>query len=98
MTTNTGGLLVSRPGTAGNPQQPVSLYPNPARTTLHLELHGHEGGLLECYTATGQRVHSQALGLPDTTLDISTWPTGLYLWTWRASGGASQSGKLIVAD
>jgi hypothetical protein len=91
-----GGLLVS--GTAGKRPQPVSLYPNPARTTLHLELHGHEGGQLECYTPKGQRVFSQAVGLPDTTLDISTWPAGLYLWTWRASSGTTQSGKVLVVD
>lgn len=59
----------------------LEAHPNPASQTLNLT--GIEGaGTLEVWTALGQRMFTaQVRG--NTTLDVSNWPSGLYVIRFR---------------
>ena len=78
-----GGYLCS---TNRYPRAPSAPYPNPAAGTLQLP--GYRGQVV-VYNQQGKPVHTQLAPGTDygATVDISTWPEGLYVVTGRGLGG-----------
>jgi len=84
-------------------QSHLMLYPNPAHSSLTLTAHLH-AGLHETLTLTarnllGQPVWREALLAPGgeirQTVDVNTWPPGVYFITLEA-GGQVVTGKVVV--
>ena len=80
----------------------VRAEPNPARSHVRfvLGMEGDEPFRLTVYDALGREVAVVAEGLrpsqaPAPTLDVASYPAGVYLWR-LASGGSVQTGQFTV--
>ncbi len=85
--------LLSDTETLATTRQRWSLYPNPVKDDLTLEVTGHTGGrtTLELLNATGQILRVQTLNLPPETarteLSTAALPAGLYFLRLRTPDG-----------
>lgn len=58
----------------------IRAYPNPADQTLHLVLPAlHQGYPVEVRNITGQLLYTTAYTTELLTIDVSSWPAGLYI-------------------
>ncbi len=59
----------------------VNIYPNPASTTLNIDMPSQiEGGVtIEVYNVLGKRILSKTISQLTTSLSISEWSNGVYL-------------------
>lgn len=58
----------------------------------------HQSMELSCYNAVGRQVHSQKIykGQQDTDVDISGWPSGIYIAVVYSDGNAWGKAKFVV--
>ena len=73
-----------------------SLTPNPASTMVSLKLKGDAGfGTFRIYDSLGHVLLSQVIRLPETTIDVSGFPNGIY-FTDIQNNGSHKTKKLII--
>ncbi|TVR89850.1 MAG: T9SS C-terminal target domain-containing protein [Saprospirales bacterium] len=82
-------------------EEPVSgelhIFPNPASHEVTVE--GLSGGiaLLDVYSSNAELVYSRRVDGEQTTLQVSDWPSGMYILMYRTSDGKEvKRGRLVV--
>jgi uncharacterized delta-60 repeat protein len=88
-----GGTSLSNPNFE---KDDIVIYPNPSKGVFTINLNdSFELKQIEVYSIFGQKIYTGILTSNDTTLDISSEPTGVYLY--KIYGGNDiKSGKLII--
>jgi len=82
---------------------PIKAYPNPVmdgKLTLEFENTEHHQNMeLRCYDDFGRQIRSQIIykGQQDTDVDVSAWPTGIYIAVVYSNGGARGKVKFVVS-
>ena len=73
-------------------------WPNPATAALHLDWTGSSADALQVYDLLGRLHHRERLppGLPETRLDVSGWPAGLYVVRLLRQGRPVARVKVLV--
>lgn len=75
----------------------LNLYPNPAKGTVTISLpSGVESATVNFVSVNGSVSLSRAIDSKNTTIDISTLPSGIYTVNMIQSDGGTSFGKLIV--
>lgn len=74
-------VIVSTSGMieAGINKNSLVIYPNPANSEITLQYPGNRNIVVEFISVEGKQMLRVKMDQPSTTLDISTWPTGIYL-------------------
>jgi len=57
----------------------VSVYPNPAKNNLTIELPGSEGATVQIINAIGQQVTEKIITSTTTQIDVTNLPAGVYI-------------------
>jgi hypothetical protein len=84
-------------------EKPVKLKvsPNPAKEIVNFEfgnIQNLQQAQLRCYDVFGNLLHSEAVvpGQKDVILDISSWPSGMYVAVVYSNGGVVGKSKFVV--
>ena len=72
-----------------------SIYPNPTRNQVNIEIPVGGLGTLVVYAATGQKLLQKRTLSDQVTLDLTAWPRGLYVLRWENDNEVFVS-KLLV--
>jgi hypothetical protein len=72
----------------------VIVYPNPVKNELHFDLGLYSNLQLSIYNSTGERIIFQSL-LHSQTIDISSFPSGMYVYLLTGKNGFTETGKII---
>jgi hypothetical protein len=77
----------------------MTLYPNPVRNTLHIEFQQEEDLQLQVRNLLGQQIHppqqfEERGQLQKYTIDLSSYPEGVYLLQFRNGEGHIQTYKI----
>jgi hypothetical protein len=72
----------------------VSAYPNPFSDIIHFVTGFHSNLDLLIYSANGRVVHRQLLH-HNTSIDLSSLPSGIYFYNLTGTDGFFESGKII---
>jgi hypothetical protein len=75
--------------------QSINLYPNPARDILNIE-HQEQGLELKVYSMQGSMIHHQLITENKSSIELSGWPNGLYLFRFSNGGLAIITHKVVV--
>lgn len=82
----------------GNPNDVVSIYPNPSKASINIELVDAAQTTnpeLKLYDALGAMVINKSLTDKTTTLNTNNFPSGIYFYKVFDNDKTVQSGKLI---
>jgi len=79
---------------AANMNEGVTVYPNPARTTIWLEKHT-AGEDVKIYNQVGIQMLSVSTTEPKISIDIRTWPAGMYHYMVSGKGDI-KNGHFVV--
>ena len=84
-------------GIAGNTSDFFSLYPNPTKNNLTLDLNStfDENLQFELADILGQTIFTKTVTSAKTEIDISDFSSGIYLWHLHSGGTIVRSGKVI---
>jgi len=79
----------------------VKVYPNPANDKVNFEfgnIQNLQQAQLRCYDVFGSLLHSEAIvpGQKEAVLDISSWPSGMYVAVVYSNGGVVGKSKFVV--
>lgn len=74
--------------------KPVSVYPNPGSSQLNV-CTGLQDANVIVYDMNGRLIHNQEVTGGMTSLDTSTWSSGVYLWRVASNGKEVVSGKWL---
>ncbi len=84
-------------------EKPVKLKvsPNPANEIVNFEfgnIQNFQQAQLRCYDVFGNLLHSEAVvqGQKEVVLDISSWPSGMYVAVVYSNGGVVERSKFVV--
>lgn len=96
-----GGVQKTVPvvATANKIKNNLVLYPNPALNRVTISLSPWNSRIKKELVVTdlsGRQILQQIMQPGITTLDVSHWPRGNFLFTVRASGGTQQTGMLML--
>ena len=69
-------------------------YPNPGKDVLNIRT-ALQNAHVEVYDLNGRLLHSQRITADVTTIDASTWPSGVYVWKVFANGKEAETGMWI---
>lgn len=72
------------------------LYPNPALNNLNIEILNNENHSINIYNIAGKKMFSVELNQGLNQLDISSVPSGIYIYQILNDKGVLESKKLIV--
>ncbi|GEM_PF-3932944 len=72
----------------------VFIYPNPARQSVIFS-HGSQPAVVFVYDLLGRLVAKRDISAGNTAIDISSLPTGLYLYRLEPERGIPVAGKLV---
>lgn len=76
----------------------INVYPNPTADNAYFTLGEIDQAVVKVYNLLGVEVVEQSLFGTNNTMDMSSLPTGTYLWQMLALGGEPlKSGKLQVS-
>lgn len=78
----------------GEPVSTLTLYPNPADKAFTLQVPDGETGTYEVTTLTGKTILQGRLEENSKTLDVHTFPTGIYIVKFVGKGQYTQ--KLVI--
>ncbi len=79
-----------------SPESIVKVYPNPCQDKLTIHLLNESAGTLEIVNGLGQMVVKQMISEKETTLDLSGYPDGIYLYRFTDVDKKISSGKIIL--
>ena len=85
---STGVTVISSPTT---PESSWTIYPNPARDEIHIQMEGEFKGQFEVYNLMGNLL----LRSTETNLDIQMLPVGTYLLVKREKNGEFESKRWV---
>ena len=75
----------------------MNIYPNPATNTVNITLPGNESkATFDIVSINGQVVFSQEVSTAKTSVDVTSFPTGLYTVKMKLANGTSVSGKMTI--
>jgi hypothetical protein len=82
----------------------ITISPNPAKETVNFEFGNLQNpqnlqqAQLRCYDVFGSLLHSEAIvkGQKEVVLDISSWPSGIYVAVVYSNGGVVGRSKFVV--
>ena len=77
----------------------ISIYPNPTKGIITLsfpQVHNYNNVLFEVLSIDGRKLISKPIHGELSTQDISTLPTGMYIYRFTADGLMIKTGKLII--
>ncbi len=69
-------------------------YPNPGKDVLNIRT-ALLDAWVEVYDVNGKLVHSQEITENVTTINVETWPAGMYVWKMISDGKEVENGKWI---
>jgi hypothetical protein len=80
---------------------PIKAYPNPAKDKVKFDLENtelHQNIRLHCYDLLGKLMHSEPViqGQKGATVNISSWPSGMYVAIVYTNDGAVGKCKFLV--
>lgn len=86
--------ITNKPG-----KQTLFVSPNPAKDVLTVSAPDfEEGTVLNFYTVAGQLLKTAALQMPNLSIDISAFPSGILFYkVQNKSGDILKNGKLLIA-
>jgi hypothetical protein len=96
----TGGFAVGvNNELTGNPCQPISIYPNPASTTIHIDLdnYSNEKVILSIRNILGEELLSRQIQNGESMIDVSNLQNGFYFVSLITNKNQVNSVKLIIA-
>lgn len=75
-----------------------SVFPNPATNFVNIEYSGNKDGAFQLFNVVGQSVFSQTLRAGDqkTSVDVSSFNSGVYFYTLQIDGQVMETKKLII--
>ena len=73
----------------------VKLFPNPAESVVAIQVKKYDNAMVRVFDITGNVIYTAALNEMNTTIDVSTYASGLYLVKVEGQG-FSYSEKLTV--
>jgi len=75
----------------------INLYPNPLRheSELRIDLHKLEKGEFSIYNNEG-RLNGTSLLINSSSIDVSSYSSGIYYYRFTTETGKTESGKLII--
>ena len=73
----------------------VKLFPNPAENVFAVQVKKYDNAMVRIFDVTGNEIYNAALNEMNTTIDVSTYASGLYLVKVEGQG-FSYSEKLTV--
>jgi hypothetical protein len=76
--TNTNDLSYNGPD--------ISIYPNPVKDVMEVDVKNSDIRLIEIYNLTGSRIMTKRISKGSTNVDVSKLPKGLYLISFKGSG------------
>ena len=76
-------LVTSSEGLPAPTKNQLLLYPNPTRDQVSISLPEAQEGTLRVFSANGQVLLQKRTFSELITLDVQTWPRGLYLLRWE---------------
>lgn len=77
----------------------VKVYPVPANNVVTIQLDANAVNnhpKLSIYNALGQNVSNNTLSDAQTTLDVVSWPSGVYMYQFNLSNGQTSIGRFVV--
>lgn len=76
----------------------ITLYPNPARSEVTIQLNGAKSGNLHLMNILGQEVKMERIFKTNATIDLSGLDNGVYIYRFVPSGStsSSQTGRLVI--
>ena len=79
----------------------VLVSPNPAKETVNFEfgnIQNHKQAHLRCYDVFGNLLYNETVvqGQKEVVLDISSWPSGMYVAVVYSNGGVVGKSKFVV--
>ena len=77
----------------------ITLYPNPANgfvTVSFQQVQAYKHVTFEVFSIQGLKLLSKPINLEQSTLNISSLPTGMYLYRFTADGLTIKTGKFII--
>jgi hypothetical protein len=75
-------------------QKQILAYPNPTRDWVHFEPGLYNDLQLTLYNQNSREIHTQALP-SHTSIDLSGYPAGVYIYVIQNQKGFLEKGKLI---
>lgn len=74
----------------------VKVSPNPATSTINVEVNGTDAESINIVNLSGQTVISSEINSGVNTIDVSTLNSGIYLYTVYTSNGVVATEKLVI--
>jgi hypothetical protein len=68
----------------------VSVFPNPAHNEVSVKLGSHLLNLLEVSDMLGNSILSKKINQKEFNMDIGSWPSGVYFFTFKGSGKSTR--------
>ena len=81
-----------------NSYSDFNVFPNPASNFVNVEYRGEKDGNFQLFNVVGQTVFSQTLnaGEQKTSIDVSSFNSGVYFYTLQIDGKVQETKKLII--
>jgi hypothetical protein len=79
-------------------REAVRIWPNPAQTTLFLEMPASATSQLRAFSSSGRLIHQQTFNTAKNiiSIDVSVWPAGLYLLLWQRHDGPRHAARILI--
>lgn len=74
----------------------LNIFPNPAHSTLNIHYKGNKNTIVHVFDITGKKLFTQPLVTGLNQLDISTWPSGVYLLQASTESGTATKKVTVV--
>ena len=78
-----------------NEPQQVLLYPNPTTGTFHIKNEASAFSSISCYDVFGRLIFTKNIDSPTTSIDMGSFPSGIYLIKMEDHNGGCHTEKLI---
>ena len=92
------GIIHFTAGIDAPPEMKISVFPNPATEYLNIKTPKDASGVrIEIYDVAGKAVFSETVKPPLKKINISSWPSGLYIIKVSAGGKLPVLKKIIIA-
>lgn len=77
-------------------EEVYTVYPNPANNVLHLDYSSEPSASFVLYDMLGSKVYAEELS-GATSVDLTSFESGIYFYTFSAEGRETEVQKLIIA-
>lgn len=77
-------------------EEVYTVYPNPANNVLHIDYSSETSASFVLYDMLGSKVYAEELS-GATSVDLTSFESGIYFYTFSAEGRETEVQKLIIA-